>query len=196
VRSHGGEKLNAGTKMAMVVVVVIVLVACVGAVYLVTQPAGEAPGEAGKPGYVEMPIQEITNALAAREGVSAENVEVQFCELASETDNNHFAVGAIVGGSKSIVFMFDNSTSQITVEDNFIASTANELLAMDITKRQPPKGTGNKMVAGWFQSAVDGYTFVYYNGYTPRFQYWLGGLGTVYLDNRSVEIKSWGWLPS
>jgi len=182
------KKLNVGTKVAIVVVVVIVLVACVGAVYLVTRPAGEAPGEAGKPGYLEMPVQEIKNALAAREGVSTENVEIQFCGLASEADNDHFAAGAIVGGDKSIVLMFDNSTGQITtVENEYTASTADELLAISITKRELSKWTGNKIVAGWFQSATGGYTFMFYDGYALRPQRgWLVGFGTVYLDNRSV----------
>jgi hypothetical protein len=175
--------------MAMVVVVIIVLVACVGAVYLVTRPAGEA----GKPSYLEMPLQEIKNALAAREGVSTENVEIQFCELASEEDNNHFAAGAIVGGSKSIVIMFDNSISQISVENEYTASTADELLAISITKRELSKWTGNKIVASWFQSAAGAlsgwYTFMYYDGYSTRFQRWLFGFGIVDLNNRSIV---WG----
>jgi hypothetical protein len=182
--------LNAGTKVAVVVVIVIVLVACVGAVYLFTRPVEEAPEEeAGKPGYLEMPVQEIKSALAAREGVSTENVEIQFCELASEADNNHFAAGAIVGGSKSIVLMFDNSTGQISVENEYVASTADELSAVSITKRELSKWTGNKIVAGWFQSVTGGYAFMYYDGYSTRFQRWLFGFGTVYLDNRSIV---WG----
>lgn len=179
--------MNAG-KVA-VVVVVIALVACVGAVYLVTRPAGEAPGEEGKPGYTEMPLQEIKNALAVSEGVSTDNVEIQFCGLASETDNNHFAAGAVVGGSKSIVLMFDNSTGQISVENEYTASTADELSAISITKRELSKWTGNKIVAGWFQSVTGGYTFAYYDGYSTRFQRWLFGFGTVDLNNRSIV---WG----
>jgi hypothetical protein len=175
--------------MAVVVVVVVALVACVGAVYLVTRPAGEAPGEAGKPGYLEMPVQEIKNALAAREGVPTDNVEIQFCGLSSEADNNHFAAGAIVGGSKSIVLMFDNSTGQISVENEYTASTADALLAISITKRELSKWTGNKIVAGWFQSTTSGYTFMYYDGYSTRFQRWLFGFGTVDLNNRSIV---WG----
>ncbi|PIU12682.1 MAG: hypothetical protein COT21_03170 [Hadesarchaea archaeon CG08_land_8_20_14_0_20_51_8] len=179
----GGTKFKVG-----MVVVVVLLVVCVAAVYVITRPAEKPPeeGGAGKPGFLEMPIQEITNALAAREGVSTENVEIQFCELASETDNDHFAAGAIVGGSKSIVIMFENSTGQITVENEYTASTANELSAMSITKRELSKWTGNKVVAGWFQSATGGYTFMYYDGYSTRFQRWLFGYGTVYIDNRSV----------
>lgn len=183
--------MDTGAKVAVVVAVVVALVACVGAVYLVTRPAEEAPGEAGKPGYLEMPVQEIKNALAAREGVSTENVEIQFCGLASEADNNHFAAGAIVGGSKSIVLMFDNSTGQITtVENEYTASTADELSAISITKRELSKWTGNKIVTGWFQSATGGYTFMFYDGYSVRFQCWLFGFGTVYLDNLSVVLYS------
>ena len=180
--------MNQGTKVGVICVIVVVLIACVAAVYLLT-PSGGPTGEGGKPGFLEMPIQEITNALVTREGVSAENVEIQFCELASETDNNHFAAGAIVGGNKSIVFMFDNSASQISVENEYTASTTDELSAISITKRELSKWTGNKIVAGWFQSVTGGYTFVYYDGYSTRFQRWLFGLGTVYLDNRSV---AWG----
>jgi hypothetical protein len=183
------KKSNVGTKVAVVVAVVIVLVACVGAVYLVTRPAEKPSEEAGKPGYLEMPVQEIKDALATREGVSTENVEIQFCELASEADNNHFAAGAVIGGSKSIVLMFDNSTGQISVENEYTASTAGELSAISITKRELSKWTGNKVVSGWFQSVTGGYTFMYYDGYSTRFQRWLFGFGTVYLDNRSV---AWG----
>ena len=176
--------------MAIVVVVVVALVACVSAVYLVTRPAGEAPGEAGKPGYTEMPVQEIKNALATSEGVSTDNVEIQFCELASETDNNHFAAGAVVGDSKSIVFFFDNSTGQISVENEYTASTADERLAISITKRELSKWTGNKIVAGWFQSTAGGYTFMFYDDYVRRFQCWLFGYGTVYMDNLNVVLYS------
>jgi hypothetical protein len=187
--SYGGEKVNTGTKMA--VVVVVALVACVGAVYLVTRPAGEAPGEEGKPSYTEMPLQEIKNALAAREGVSADNVEIQFCELATEADNNHFAAGAVVGDNKSIVFFFDNSTGQISsVENEYTASTADERLAISITKRELSKWTGNKIVAGWFQSTAGGYTFMFYDDYVRRFQCWLFGYGTVYMDNLNVVLYS------
>ena len=174
----------------MAVVVVVALVACVGAVYLVTRPAGEAPGEAGKPGYTEMPLQEIKNALATSEGVSTDNVEIQFCELASEVDNNHFAAGAIVSGNKSIVLFFDNSTSQITEENSYIASPVDEISAISITKKELSKWTGNKIVAGWFQSATGGYTFMFYDGYSVRFQCWLFGYGTVYIDNLDVVLYS------
>jgi hypothetical protein len=169
-------------------VVVVLLVVCVAAVYVITRPVEKPPEEGGKPGYLEMPTQEIKNALAAR-GVSTENVEIQFCELASETDNDHFVAGAIVSGSKSIVIMFENSTGQISVENEYTASTADELSAVSITKRELSKWTGNKIVAGWFQSVTGGYTFVYYDGYSTRFQRWLFGFGTVYVDNRSVV---WG----
>jgi hypothetical protein len=174
--------------VAVVVAVVIVLVGCVGAVYLVTRPAGEAPGEAGKPGYLEMPVQEIKNALATSEIVPTDNVEIQFCVSASETDNNHFAAGAIVGGRKSIVLMFDNSTSQISVENEYTASAADELSAISTTERELSKWTGNKIVAGWFQSAAGGYTFTFYDGYSLRFKCWLSGSGVVYPDNLSVEL--------
>jgi len=171
------------------VVVVVLLVVCVAAVYVITRPVEKPLEEGGKPGYLEMPTQEIKNALATREGVSTENVEIQFCELASETDNDHFAAGAIVSGSKSIVIMFENSTGQISVENEYTASTADELSAISITKRELSKWTGNKIVAGWFQSVTGGYAFVYYDGYSTRFQRWLFGYGTVYIDNRSVV---WG----
>ena len=181
--------MNAGK--AAVVVVVIALVACVGAVYIVTRPAGEAPGEEGKPSITEMPLQEIKNALAAMEGVSTDNVEIQFCELASETDNDHFAAGAIVCGNKSIVLMFDNSIGQITtVENEYTASTADEISAISITKKELSKWTGNKLVAGWFESATDGYTFMFYDGYSVRFQCWLFGYGIVYIDNLDVVLYS------
>ena len=184
--------MNAGTRAAVVVVVVVIaLVACVGAVYLVTRPAEEAPGEEGKPGYTEMPLQEIKNALSAREGVSTDNVEIQFCELASETDNNHFVAGAIVSGNKSIVLMFDNSTGQISsVENEYTASTADEISAISITKKELSKWTGNKIVAGWFESTTGGYTFMFYDGYSVRFQCWLFGYGIVYTDNLDVVLYS------
>ena len=175
-----------------VVVIVIAIVACVGAVYIVTRPsAEEAPAEEeGKPGYTEMPLQEIKNALSAREGVSTDNVEIQFCGLASEADNNHFATGAVVGGNKSIVFIFDNSTGQITEENSYIASTDNKISAISITKKELSKWTGNKIVAGWFESTTGGYTFKFYDGYSVRFQCWLFGYGIVYTDNLDVVLYS------
>ena len=166
---------------------IIVAIVCVAAYLLTRAPAGP-PGGAGKPPSLEMPIEKITSALATREGVSIDNVEVQFCVLASETDNDHFAAGAIVVDDKSIVFLFENSTGQITVENSYTAS-GNEVQAVAIAKRQLSKWTGNKVVPGWFQGVTGGYTFKYYDGYSARFQRWLWGIGTVNLDNRSVE---WG----
>ena len=166
---------------------ITVVIVCVVAVYLLTRaPAG--PPSPGKPSSLEMPIEEITSALATREGVSADNVEIQFCTLASATDNDHFAAGAIITNNKSVVLLFDNRTKQITVENSYTAS-GNEVQAVAILKRQLSKWTGNKIAPGWFQSVTGGYTFRYYDGYSARFQRWLWGLGAVNLDNRSVE---WG----
>jgi hypothetical protein len=166
--------------------VVIVVIVC-AAVYLLIQAPGPAE-EPEKPASIEMPIEAITIALATSEGVSTDNVEVQFCELSSETDNDHFAVGAIVTGNKSIVFSFENSTGQITEENSYTAS-GDEVQAVAILEKQLSKFTGNKIVPGWFESEPGGYSFKYYDGYSARFQRWLWGVGTVNLDNLSVV---WG----
>ncbi|MEM2878930.1 MAG: hypothetical protein QXG10_05250 [Candidatus Hadarchaeales archaeon] len=193
------EKFSSGTtkKLGAVIAVVALLAITVFVFYFSTRPSPETvpppenvPEEnEGKPGYVEMPTQEIISALATSEGVSAENVELQFCALAVETDKDHFAAGAIVSNRKSIVLIFENSTGRITVENEYTASTQDELLAISITKREISKWTGNKIVAGWFQSAAGGYTFKYYDGYSTRFQRWLFGFGTVNVENSSIV---WG----
>jgi hypothetical protein len=184
-------KLIAGGIICMVLVIAVV-------VYLLTLPPAGPPGggenlppenEGGKPGVLEMPIEETTAALASSEGVSQENIEIQFCELASETDNDHFAVGAIVMESKSMVFIFENSTSQITLEDNYTAVNDVDVEAISVVKRQLSKWTGNKVVPGWFENISGNYQFKYYDGYSVRFDRWLWGVGTLNLDNKSV---SWG----
>lgn len=172
-------------------VVISVVIVCAVAIYLTSRaPAGPLPGapENEKPSSLEMPVEEVTSALSTMEGVPVENIELQFCVLASATDNDHFAAGAIITNNKSVVFLFDNITKQISVENSYIA-TGNEVQAVAIIKKQLSKWTGNKVVPGWFQSVTGGYTFKYYDGYSARFQRWLLGIGTVNLDNRSVV---WG----
>lgn len=184
------REVKATTSLATIIgAAIVAVIVCVAAVYLLTRaPAGPTPEEAEKPSSLEMPIEKITSALATSEGVSIDNVEIQFCVLASATDNDHFAVGAIITNDKSIVFLFENNTGQITEENNYTASD-DEVQAVLITKKQLSKWTGNKVVPGWFQGVAGGYTFKYYDGYSAKFQRWLWGIGTVNLDNRSVE---WG----
>lgn len=166
---------------------VAVAVVCVVAVYLISRaPAGQQPEAPGKTPSLEMPIEEITSALATMEGVSADNIELQFCTLASATDNDHFAAGAIITNNKSVVFLFENSTKQITEENSYTAS-GGEVQAVAIIEKQLSKWTGNKIVPIWFESITGGYRFKYYDGYSAKFQRWLWGIGKVYLDNRSVE---------
>jgi hypothetical protein len=98
-----------------------------------------------KPSSLEMPIEEITSALATSEGVSADNIEIQFCVLASATDNDYFAAGAIITNNKSVVFLFENSTKQITEENSHTASDG-EVQAMAIVEKQLSKWTGNKIL--------------------------------------------------
>jgi len=181
------DRKERGEAPLIIIVAIVVAIVCVVAVYLLLRaPAG--PPSPGKPASLEMPIEEIASALATREGVSADNVEIQFCTLASATDNDHFAAGAIITNNKSVVLLFDNRTKQMTVENSYTAS-GNEVQAVAILKRQLSKWTGNKIAPGWFQSVTGGYTFRYYDGYSAKFQRWLWGRGTVNLDNRSVE---WG----
>lgn len=169
----------------MIIGAVIVVIVCAAVYLLIRAPAEPTAEEGEKPPSIEMPIGEITSALATMEGVSTDNVEVQFCVVSSEMDNDHFAVGAIVTGNKSIVFFFENSTGQITEENSYTAS-GDEVQAVAILEKQLSKDTGNKIVPGWFQSVAGGYSFKYYDGYSTRFQRWIWGRGTVNLDNRSV----------
>ncbi len=151
---------------------------------------------------VEMPLTEITNALASREGVSAENVELYFCVRAAENDN--FAVGAVVSEQNSIVFIYDNRTGGITVENEYTATTSDELQAMSIIVSKKPTSpyaedhlghlNVNKIVPFNFVKTDSTYTFDYYDGwkgiYIPGW-----GFGNAIIDaDNNVSILTHGWI--
>lgn len=141
---------------------------------------------------IEMPLMEITNALASREGVSTENVELYFCLQAAENDN--FAVGAMISEQKSIVLIFDESTSGITAEREFTATTSDERQAMStlVLKKPLSRFTGSKIVPFDFIKTDDAYTFNYYDGYDMYLRRWGHGSATLH-ENGEVTLDSHVW---
>lgn len=149
---------------------------------------------------VEMPLTEITNALASGEGVSAENVEFHFYVQAAENDN--FAVGAVISGQKSIVFIYDNRTGGITIENEYTATTSDELQAMSIIVLKKPTSpyaedyrghlNVNIIVPFNFVKTDGAYTFDYYDGYDMYLQRWGRGSATLH-ENGEVTLGSHVW---
>lgn len=130
---------------------------------------------------VEMPLEAIKSALAAYKGVSADNVEIYFCDQAAESDN--FAAGAVISKLESIVFFYNESTNQITaVENDYVAATSDELSAMSIIDQKQPvsRFTEQKLVPFNFVKQDSTYTFNYYDGYDMYLLSW--GFGNAVID--------------
>lgn len=154
---------------------------------------------------VEMPLTRVKSAVASREGVSQDNVEIYFCVPAELIENENFAVGVVVNNQKSIVFLYDNSTNEITtVENEYTASTSDELQAMskiilkDVTSPFAQDHLGrfnvNKIVPFGIVKVGNTYTFNYYDGYAGYpVNSW--GYGRAILDeNDQVEIVNHAWI--
>ncbi len=145
---------------------------------------------------VEMPLTEITSALASREGVPADNVELYFCVQAAENDN--FAVGAVISEQTSIVFIFTKSTNGIAVENEpYTATTSDERQAMSILVYKKPlsRFTGRKIVPFNFVKLNNTYSFDYYDGYDMYLRRW--GFGSAILDasgNIPEENMTHSWI--
>lgn len=144
---------------------------------------------------VEMPLTAIRNALAIREGVPVDNVELYFCVKAAETDN--FAIGAIINNRKSIVFFYIESTNTITAENEYTATTSDEQAVMDkfVVKKPISKFTGHKIVPFTFVKRGTAYSFNYYDGYDMYLRRW--GFGTANMDaagNIPPENMTHSWI--
>jgi hypothetical protein len=84
---------------------------------------------------VAMPLTEIKSALATRESVSTDNVEIYFCDPADDSDN--YAAGAVINRQYSVVFFYTQSTGGI-VEENMYTPTADEIAGMNIVVTKQP----------------------------------------------------------
>ena len=205
----------------VVVIVVVCAVAGLGLVYIT--PHGETTTTATtttsptittttpmtttttteKP-IVEMPLARVKSAVASREGVSQDNVDVYFCVPAEYIENENFAVGVVVNNQKSIVFLYDNSTNEITVENEYTAGTSDELQAMstiilkNVTSPYAQDYLGrfsvNKIVPFGIVKVGSTYTFSYYDGYAgyPVNSWGYGGAGLD--ENGQVSIINHAWI--
>lgn len=143
---------------------------------------------------VEMPLTEIKNAIASREGVSSDNVSLYFCVQAAPTDN--FAVGAVISERTSVVFIYTESTSTIAEENKYTATTSDEIQGMSAlaAKETLSRFTGNRIVPFDMVKTDGAYNFNYYDGwkglYLPGW-----GYGDATLDeNGEVALISHGWI--
>jgi len=153
-----------------------------------------------------MPLARVKSAVASSEGVSQDNVEIYFCVPAELIENENFAVGVVVNNQKSIVFLYDNSTNEITVENEYTASTSDELQAMstialkDVTSPFAQDHLGrtyiNKIVPFGIVKVGNTYTFNYYDGYGyTGYQVNSWGYGRAVLDeNGQVSIVNHTWI--
>ena len=137
---------------------------------------------------IAMPIEEIKEALAVLEGVGVEDIEIAFCEPAT-MEGDLFAVGAIVDTTKSIVFLYDPATHQITIEYEYVAMTGDEISALSCASKQTSKWTGNLIVPCDIVEEEGLYNFRYYDGYYSVLSRWSYGWGTVDIEELTVE---WG----
>lgn len=131
-----------------------------------------------------LPLTAIKSALATLAHASADNVDICFCDIAAQTDN--YAVGAVVNRQKSYVFFYQESTSGITVENEYTATGA-ALTAMatitlkNVTSRFTSYNKINKIVPFDISQKGAAYSFNYFDGYDGILQRW--GFGTANLDN-------------
>jgi hypothetical protein len=147
-----------------------------------------------KAAAVTLPLTAVKNALAAQEGVSADNVDIYFCVAAAQTDN--YAVGAVVNRQKSLVFFYVESTSGITVENQYTATgAALTAMATITTKQTISRFTGYKIVPFDITQKGAAYSFNYYDGYDGILQRW--GFGTANLDasgNIPENMMTHSWI--
>ncbi len=185
---------------------VVIVIVCVVVVYLGMQYAPPGPQEnqqAGKP-TLEMPLARVKSAIASREGVSQDSVEVYFCVPAEDVENKNFAAGVVVNDQKSIVFIYDNSTNQIAVENEYTASTTDEQQAMstialkDVTSPFAEDHLGNthvnKIVPFGIVKVGNTYTFSYYDGYTLYLSNNWGHGSAVIDESGEVSFVTHEWI--
>lgn len=144
---------------------------------------------------VEMPLTAIKNALATRESVPVDNMELYFCVKAAETDN--FVAGAIINNRKSTVFFYIESTNTIIAENEYTATTDDEQAAIDkfIVKKPISRFTGHKIVPFNFVKKGAAYSFHYYDGYDMYLRRW--GFGIANMDaagNIPPENMTHTWI--
>jgi len=143
---------------------------------------------------VTLPLTAIKSALATQEGVSADNVDICFCVAAAQTDN--YAVGAVVSRQKSLVFFYKESTSGITVENQYTATGAALTAMTTITTKQTiSRFTGYKIVPFDITQKGAAYAFNYFDGYDGILQRW--GFGTANLDaagNIPENMMTHSWI--
>ncbi len=153
---------------------------------------------------VAMPLAAIKSVIATRESVSTDNVEVYFCVPSERVENENFATGVVVSDQKSIVFIYNQTTGTITVENEYTATTSDELQAMstivlkDVTSPYAQDHLGhfnvNKIVPFGIVKTDGSYTFNYYDGYV-EYPVDLWGHGTATLDeNGEVTFITHEWI--
>lgn len=180
-----GVIIKTTKRTAIIAGVIIAIIAILG--FTVLYPP-EEPGGEGQ-GQVQENIQDLlTEAVAGEKGTTKENVMICFYQQTSE--NNVFAVGAVIRGAGSIVFFYDNSLRQITQTENAYAPTTNEeYQALSIAVGKISPWTGVEIVPINFTKADNTYSFKFYDGYNSLFSRWSYGWATLYLDNEAIE---WG----
>lgn len=182
------------------IVVICVVVICLSVQLLPAGPGGSSGG-AGKV-TVEMLLDRVKAAVASRDGVSQDSVEVYFCVPAETVENKKFAAGVVVNTQKSIVFIYDNSTNAITSVENEYTAASDELQAMSVISLKGITSPfaqdylghfdANKIVPFGIAKSGDAYTFDYYDGYDVYpMDRW--GHGKAVLENGQVSFISHEW---
>lgn len=153
---------------------------------------------------LEMPLARVKSAIASSEGVSQDSVEVYFCVLAEDVENENFAAGVVVNNQKSIVFIYDNLTNEVVVENEYTAGTTDEQQAMstialkDVTSPYAQDHLGrfsiNKIVPFGIVKVGNTYTFSYYDGYAI-YPVDLWGHGSAVIDaSGEVSFVTHEWI--
>jgi len=121
-------------------------------------------------------------------------VDICFCVAAAQTDN--YAVGAVVSRQKSLVFFYVESTSGITVENQYTATGAALTAMTTITTKQTiSRFTGYKIVPFDITQKGASYAFNYFDGYDGILQRW--GFGIANLDaagNIPENMMTHSWI--
>jgi hypothetical protein len=183
-----------------------IVVICAVVIYLSMQrlPSGpEGPSGGAEKVTVEMPLARVKAAVASRDGVPQENVEVYFCVPAETVENKKFAAGVVVNTQKSIVFIYDNSTNTITSVENEYTAASDELQAMSVISLKGITSpfaqdylkhfNANKIVPFGIVKSGGAYTFDYYDGYDAYpMDRW--GRGKAVLENGQVSFISHEWM--
>ena len=139
----------------------------------------------------DKPLDDIAQAIASSKGVSENDVDIHFCDPATE-DASAFAVGATISNDTSTAFIYAVDSGQISsTKADYTADSAEKKSALSSASRYVSGWTGSSIVPCDFEASDGNYEFTYYDGYAILTG-WSYGTATVDVNTGAVEWDTHG----